>query len=279
MDYVQNQSYSEPDNGGGFVKFLLGFLTGVGITAPITALIVKKICDRQKEDAIIDAENRGMQAMAQVSVQEYQNISRGALTANSGANTGIYTQSSTYSEQNQKESVNSDHNQPDEAYLASLQSPTDDDGLDYDIENYNVTIDDEEATQEASEFSESHVRYLDMVEKYKNSGGDIRPMTISREQFDNEHFFEKCYINWYEDDDIFEEDDCKIEDPLYSFGFSSGREMFSPKLTELREDRDICHIRNLKLSTDFEITRVHGSYTKLVRDGEAYYHGEANSQY
>lgn len=157
-----------------------------------------------------------------------------------------------------------------EAQMASMESPTDED-----INNYDLSIDDEEATQEASEFTESRVEYLDMIRAYKNVNGNIPPMTISREQFANEHRLEKSYVNWYDVDDVFEENDRKIDDPYYTFGFVSGKDMFSPDRVALREDPEICHVRNLKLSTDFEITRTHGSYSELVADGEVYYHGEA----
>lgn len=156
-----------------------------------------------------------------------------------------------------------------ERKMASMQFPDDD------INNYDLRIDDEEATQEAGEFSESHVKYLEMIRMYKNVNGDIPPMTISREQFANEHILEKVYVNWYDEDDVFEENDRRIEDPYYTFGFVSGHDMFSPERVANREDPDICHVRNLKLSTDFEITRTHGSYSRLIEDGEVYYRGEA----
>ena len=54
--------------------------------------------------------------------------------------------------------------------------------------------------------------------------------------------------------------------------------MFAPARTDNREDPDICYVRNLKLSTDFEITRIHGSYAKLIEDGEAYFRGDTNTQ-
>ena len=160
-----------------------------------------------------------------------------------------------------------------EQHMAECESPSDDD-----INDYDLTIDDEEATQEAREFSESHAQYLEMVNKYKNMHGDIPPMTISREMFDNEHYLEKSFVNWYEKDDIFEENDKRIEDPYYNFGFVTGREMFAPGRTANREDPDICYVRNLKLSTDFEITRIHGSYAQLIEDGEAYYRGDTDTQ-
>lgn len=162
-----------------------------------------------------------------------------------------------------------------ERKMAESTGPLDDE----DINNYDLRIDDEEATQEAREFSESRVEYLDMLRTYKNLNGDIPPMTISEEQFENEHIYEKHYINYYDVDDVFEENDAKLDDPYYLFGFVNGKEMFSPDRVVNREDPEICHVRNFKTSSDFEITRVHGSYSQMIEDGEVYYRGETNSQY
>lgn len=162
-----------------------------------------------------------------------------------------------------------------ERKMAESTGPLDDE----DINNYDLSIDDEEATQEAREFSESRVEYLDMLRTYKNLNGDIPPMTISEEQFENEHIYEKHYINYYDVDDVFEENDAKLDDPYYLFGFVNGKEMFSPDRVVNREDPEICHVRNFKTSSDFEITRVHGSYSQMIEDGEVYYRGETNPQY
>ena len=159
--------------------------------------------------------------------------------------------------------------------MAESTGPLDDE----DINNYDLSIDDEEATQGAREFSESRVEYLEMLRTYKNLNGDIPPMTISEEQFENEHIYEKHYINYYDVDDVFEENDAKLDDPYYLFGFVSGKEMFSPDRVVNREDPEICHVRNFKTSSDFEITRVHGSYSQMIEDGEVYYRGETNPQY
>ena len=290
--YIQNPPTTQNNNSGELAKFLLGLFTGVATAAPVTALIVRHICNKNKQKeldiAVADAENRAMQALSEVYKEE---ITKQATSANNGhsePNRGISDGVSQYNSttyipvelEGQKSAKKEEEvSKNDEAYLASLQSPTDDDGPDYDLENYNLNIDDEEATEESRRFDDSRVEYLEMVHRYKDTGGDIPPMTINRDQFYNEHFFEKSYVNWYEEDDVFEEDDTKIDDPYYTFGFVSGKDMFNPVLTENREDPNICHVRNMHLSTDFEITRMHGSYAKNVIDGEAYYNGEAGAQY
>lgn len=298
MDNGQN-----PSQGNGLVHFLLGLLTGLAAAIPVTALAVKKWCDKDKAQAVEEAENRGIQAGIAVALEESTNMAGSASRAYSEPNRGISEGVSSTAEDNPSVPVYIEGEQvgqytsngmefntmnatdcedsaaasqgkdeyDHEAYLASLQSPPDDDGIDDDIENYNLTIDDEEATQEAAEFSDSRVQYLDMIERYRDKGGGIPPMTISREQFENEHYYEKCYINYYPDDDTFAEDDHRIEDPNYTFGFTSGREMFAPERTAVRDDPDICYIRNLACSTDFEITRMSGSYKDMVIDGGIYY--------
>lgn len=304
---MQEQQYvSQEDSGqtSGLARFLIGLFTGIVTAVPVTALAVKKWCDKEKAQAVEEAENRGIQAGIAVAVEESAkeagSANRGHFEANrgipeadmataeaasdktaipvyvEGEQVGKYTadgmvfNTTDKTEETATASTEKGTNY-DEAYLASLQSPPDDHGIDYDLENYNLTIDDEEASQEAAEFSDSRVKYLDMVEKYRDRGGGIPPMTISREQFENEHFHEKSYINYYPDDDTFAEDDNEIEDPNYTFGFTSGKEMFAPERVALREDPDICYIRNMGCSTDFEITRMHGSFTEMVKEGKAYY--------
>jgi len=132
---------------------------------------------------------------------------------------------------------------------------------------YDVSIDNEEAAedQEAKERTEAHQRYLDMIDKYKgDDDGSVR--IISSDQFINEAYMEKSYINWYEEDNVFEEDLNTIDDPFVTFGVTDGHELF--KNSDLREDPNICYLRNEKRLTDYEISRIHGSYARMVR-GEA----------
>ena len=153
------------------------------------------------------------------------------------------------------------------------ETPTEPDDIpdEEDINNYNVDIDDEEATEEAREKTEEHERYLDMIDKYTDTLAI--PFAIDGEEFINAHYMEKSYINWYERDNVFEEDLGIIEDPFRTFGVTDGHELF--KDADLRPDPDIVYLRNEKLTTDFEITRIHGSYSDLVGGERSL--GEANS--
>ena len=130
-----------------------------------------------------------------------------------------------------------------------------------DINNYDLSIDDEEATEEARERTEAHERYLDMIDKY-NGNAELPPHIISADEFENEQYMQKAYVNWYEEDDVFEEDLRNIEDPYMTFGVTSGRELF--KNANERPDPDICYVRSERTTTDFEISRIHGSYARMV---------------
>ena len=131
---------------------------------------------------------------------------------------------------------------------------------------YDVSIDDDDPEDQAArERTEAHERYLDMIDKY-NGNTDIQPHIISDEEFSNEQYMEKSFINWYEEDNVFEEDLSTIDDPYATFGVTDGHELF--KNAETRPDPDICYVRNEKITTDFEISRIRGSYAKMV-GGEA----------
>lgn len=130
-----------------------------------------------------------------------------------------------------------------------------------DIQNYDLSYEGEELEEEARERTEAHERYLDMIDKY--SGDSVnQPRIIDADKFITEQYMEKAYVNWYEEDDVFEEDLNVIEDPNYTFGVTSGRELF--KNADERPDPDICYVRNERTTTDFEISRIHGSYAKMV---------------
>ena len=132
--------------------------------------------------------------------------------------------------------------------------------------DYDVSIDETDAEdEEARERTEAHQRYIDMIERY-NGNADIQTRIINEDDFSNEQQYQKSFVNWYEDDDVFEEDLETIDDPYLTFGVMSGRELY--KNAENRDDPDICYVRNERTTTDFEVSRIHGSYAKLV-GGEA----------
>lgn len=203
--------------------WFLGLFTGGAIAAPVTAFVCKNIYDKKIAEAADKAETEGMVAMAQYA-QEQQRMEQ--------------------EHKEEKPMTEEDYAEPTE---------------------YDISLsDDEEATneQEAKERTEAHERYLDMIDKY-NGNAEFSPYIINRDQYENEYGTEKSSVNWYEEDDVFEEDLKEIEDPFYTFGVTSGRELF--KNADLHEDPDICYVRNERVTTDFEVNRIHGSYAKMVR--------------
>ena len=137
-----------------------------------------------------------------------------------------------------------------------------------DPRDYDVTIDEEgdDVT------SEAHERYLDMINKYSGDN-ELTPYIIDGDKFINEQYMEKSYVNWYEEDDVFEEDLNKVDDPFYTFGVTSGKELF--KNEELRPEADIVYVRDEQNTVDYEISRIHGSYAEMVGGEKSL--GETNS--
>ena len=213
--------------------WLIGLFSGGAVAAPVTAFVCKKVNDKKVSELQEKAYMTGLNDMAAYAVQQQtdQNI------------------------QNTRE-IQADI----EDILKGTEEPDEED-----INNYDISIDDIDATEEARERTEAHERYLDMIGRY--DGTNKRPpYTISEDEFANELYMEKSYVNWYEEDDVFEEDLLTIQDPYFTFGVTSGRELF--KDAALRDDPDICYVRNENTATDFEISRIHGSYAKMV-GGEA----------
>lgn len=228
--------------------WLLGIFTGGATAAPITAFVMKKVYDKKIAKAEEIAENRGMNAMAEYVVNQ-----QNAETMAQGSETMAHE---TLSQ-------------------ASEPMSQDEDGIPTaeEINNWDVSIDDEEATEEARERTNEHEQYLNMIHNYNYEGNrDMMPYVIDSEKFINEQYMEKSYVNWYEDDNVFEEDLNVIDDPYMSLGVTDGHELF--RNSDLREDPDICYIRNERVTTDFEITRIHGAYSKMSGDEQSI--GEAD---
>ena len=130
-----------------------------------------------------------------------------------------------------------------------------------DIDKYDLSIDDEEASEKDRERTEAHERYLDMIDKY-NGNDQLSPHVISAEDFDNESYMEKSYVDWYAHDNVFVKGLDVVDDPYLMFGVTDGNELF--KNSDIRNDPNIVYVRNEKISTDFEITRIFGAYSVMV---------------
>ena len=222
-----------------FKYWLLGIITGGGIATPITAFFVKRHCDKKTEELVAKAEDNAMNTMAEYAI----------------------------SQQQEEKELN------EEDYAEKPNEPTMDVPEDDDINDYDLNIDDKEATEEARSRTEEHERYLDMINKY-NGDDVIPPRVISEDEFVEEQYMHKSYVNWYSYDNVFEEELTVIEDPYANFGVTNGAELF--RNSDNRRDPNIVYIRNEKLSTDFEITRVYGSYAVMVGGEESL--GETDTQ-
>lgn len=201
--------------------WLLGLFTGGAVAAPVTVFVTKRIYENKMQTAVAKASEEG-ETRGMNAMAEY-----------------AISQQATVKEAEGTQEV------PDEE----------------DINNYDVTIDDEEATEDIRERTEAHERYLDMIDKY--SGDSVlSPYIIDSDKFTNEQYMEKSYVDWYEEDNVFEEDLRVIEDPFATFGVTDGSELF--KDADLRTDPDICYVRDERNTIDYEISRIHGSYAKIV---------------
>lgn len=207
-------------------NWFIGFLTGIGVAAPLTAFFVKKIYDKPAQ----------------------------SVTASQWQSTPI---------------------QPTTNITTNVQVPNDDEyGVPSaeEINNYDLDIDDKEATERSQIPAEDIERLKDMIERYDGTLADVA-YVIDAERFMDDHTNDKAYVNWYEKDNVFEEDLIVTKDPAKSFGTADGSDLF--KSPELREDPDTVYIRNNKQCTDYEITRIHGSYSEMV--GGAKPIGQADS--
>lgn len=207
-------------------NWFIGFLTGIGVAAPLTAFFVKKIYDKPAQ----------------------------SVTASQWQSTPV---------------------QPTTNITTNVQVPNDDEyGVPSaeEINNYDLDIDDKEATERSQIPVEDIERLKDMIQRYDGTLADVAYM-IDAERFMDDHMNDKAYVNWYEKDNVFEEDLIVTKDPAQSFGTADGNDLF--KSPEMRDDPDTVYIRNNKQCTDYEITRIHGSYSEMV--GGAKPIGQADS--
>ena len=207
-------------------NWFIGFLTGIGVAAPLTAFFVKKIYDKPAQ----------------------------SVTASQWQSTPI---------------------QPTTNITTNVEVPNDDEyGVPSaeEINNYDLDIDDKEATERSQIPVEDIERLKDMIQRYDGTLADVA-YVIDAERFMDDHMNDKAYVNWYEKDNVFEEDLIVTKDPAQSFGTADGNDLF--KSPEMRDDPDTVYIRNNKQCTDYEITRIHGSYSEMV--GGAQPIGQADS--
>lgn len=205
-------------------SWIIGLMTGVGIAAPLTAFIVKKIYDKKTNDAYDKGLETGLNSMAEYAISQESKLTEEDYEVRENSYDGVPTEE--------------------------------------EINNYDLSIDDEEASERSKPVEEDIERYRDLVERYNGTLADTVYM-IDAEKFMMDQTFEKSYVNWYEQDNKFEEDLLLIKDPYTTFGTADGNELF--REGDHRPDPDIVYVRNTKQNTDYEVTRVHGSWATIVK--------------
>ena len=144
----------------------------------------------------------------------------------------------------------------------------------------NLDIDDEDGAiygDEPEEKTREREKYLDELERYI-AHPEEAPRIISKEEFYDECYLDKIYVDYYDVDKKFiENTDMNREiDPYTIFGVSDGDELFRKKIPEESDDDpDIVHVKNYKMNCVVEVTRFHRSY-ESIKDGSAFVHGSAN---
>ena len=144
----------------------------------------------------------------------------------------------------------------------------------------DLGIDDEDGTvygDEPEEKTRERERYLDELERYI-AHPEEAPRMISKEEFNDECYLDKIYIDYYDVDKKFVENtDMDREIDAYTmFGVTDGDELFRKKVPDDDEDSindpDIVHVKNYHMNCVMEVTRFHRAY-ESIRDGSAFVHG------
>ncbi len=154
--------------------------------------------------------------------------------------------------------------------------PEDEDESDADIDDYDLSIEGDEPEIK----SEERERYLEQVKRY-NDNPNEGPRIVSKKEFDEECYLGKTYIDYYAVDNVFVEN-LDIDSPIDAvtlLGVSDGDYLFNNKPTFDPEDDDndpdIVHVRNFKMNTIAEVTRLKKAY-KDVKDGSVYLDGDTD---
>lgn len=141
-------------------------------------------------------------------------------------------------------------------------------------ENLNIDDEDLEYGDEPRIKTEERARYQDELDRYIAHPEDA-PRIVSHEDFYNENYLDHVYINYYDVDNVFVENDdiSKEIDAFTLLGVTDGKELFDRKpITDDDNDPDIVYVKNMAHSCVMEVTRFHHSY-KSIKDGSAFVHG------
>lgn len=238
--------------------WIFGAATGAGVGGTIVGLIVKKICDRK---------------LAQNAVKVPVVPKTEELCDRKVVKTVTYPDGSTENYNKYGVAISGTYKFGEKTVTdpAEEEHPTDDDP-DIDPNDMDISIDDVDASAEMWPEADKLDKMYDITDRYLGKGV-LKTRIIGPDDYAGDHHYEKSSVNWYEVDNVFEEELTAMEDPYDTLGVVHGNELFAA--AENREDPDIVYVRNENCATDFEINRIHGSYEQIV--GRERPLGEANS--
>ena len=144
-----------------------------------------------------------------------------------------------------------------------------------DIDNWDLEIQD---STEPEEKTMERERYLDEIDRYQ-AHPEEGPRFVSRQEFEDENYLTKLYINWYEKDNVFI-DSMDMDNEINSFdllGVTNGKDLFNKNADSDDDsfDPDVVYVKNFHYNSIAEVTRFHMAYQE-IRDGSAYLNGSTN---
>lgn len=263
--------------------YLLGAVSGIGVGGGVVGLVVKHIYEKKLRKTVTKAQMNGEKVPVVPKPEELcdrkiaktvtypdgrtENYNKDGILLSGTYHFGEKTVTNGHvwdvkiGDDGHIVGISRETGQIVESYdPAALEHPTEDDP-DIDLDNMDVGIDDLDAYDKTEEERQAYNRYYDLTEQYLGGEG-IKTRIIGPEDYIGDYRYEKSAVNWYEDDDVFEEDLNTIDDPFATFGVTHGKQLFEK--AENREDPDIVYVRNENQTVDYEISRIHGSYAQKV---------------
>ena len=110
--------------------------------------------------------------------------------------------------------------------------------------------------------------FLEMLEEETVEPGQMEPPhIISLSEFYNERpEYDKITIEWYDEDDVYLDENEEIIDDITTYVGSNAKNLFNK--TSPDGDPDICFVRNERYGSDYEIVRRHCSYHETFDNGK-----------
>ena len=184
-----NENMNQTRKVGPLGAFLIGLFSGGGIAACVTGWFVKKKCDAEKQEAVIEAQNKAVEATGKQFAKNLEALAAENNTEVILDGPQIDKISANAVDTLMKQAIT---RMPYVTDVTHIQEPGED------VLEWEVAIDDKEATEEALERTMEHDRYLQLQEKYRNDPS-LAPRRISEDEFAEEHYREKVNVSWYED--------------------------------------------------------------------------------